>query len=187
MIENRLLNRKIGIAGCGGLGSNIARFLIMAGYNNFVIVDFDKIEESNLNRQFYNFSQIGKLKAPTLKDNLLAINPKATIEAVNIKLSLENSKATFSGCDIIVEALDDKKNKAIFIEAVGFEKPVVAGSGIGGTDCGCIGVKRISPKFTVVGDFTSDIDENEVYGFKVNSVACSMCEQIVESLRRCYG
>ena len=63
----------IGIAGCGGIGSNVAYHLVRAGVKNFKFGDFDKIEESNLNRQFFFKEQVGLYKSETLTKNLLLI------------------------------------------------------------------------------------------------------------------
>ena len=70
---------KVGIAGCGGIGSNVAYHLIRSGIVEFKFGDFDIVESSNLNRQFFFHSQIGKAKALCLKENLLQINPNAII------------------------------------------------------------------------------------------------------------
>jgi len=78
---NKIRSVKIGIAGEGGLGSNCAMNLVRCGFDNFIIMDFDKIDASNLNRQFYFAEQIGMLKTEALKQNLKRINPDVKIEA----------------------------------------------------------------------------------------------------------
>ena len=70
---------KIGIAGAGGLGSNCAFNLTRVGFKNFKIVDFDVIEYSNLNRQFFFYGQVGMKKIDALKVNLLLINPDISV------------------------------------------------------------------------------------------------------------
>ena len=71
---------KVGIAGAGGLGSNCAFNLVRSGFKKLAIVDFDRVEPSNLNRQFYFADQIGLAKVAALKDNLLRINPDLELE-----------------------------------------------------------------------------------------------------------
>ena len=66
---------KIGLAGLGGLGSNCAVHLVRTGFRRLVLVDFDLVEPSNLNRQFYFPDQIGQAKASALRDNLRASTP----------------------------------------------------------------------------------------------------------------
>ena len=105
-IKNKLKEKTVGIAGCGGLGSNCAVALARVGVGNLLIVDFDVIEESNLNRQYYFFDQIGKKKSAALKDNIKKINPEANVIAIDKKLDSESILEIFKDCDVIVEAFD---------------------------------------------------------------------------------
>ncbi len=77
---------KIGIAGVGGIGSNVAVHLVRAGCTSLKLVDFDRVEHSNLNRQFYFIDQIGGYKVDMLRENLLRIVPEATIETAKLRL-----------------------------------------------------------------------------------------------------
>jgi sulfur carrier protein ThiS adenylyltransferase len=70
-----LRRSSVGIAGAGGLGSNVAVALARAGIGRLVIADCDRIEPSNLNRQQYFVDQVGERKVEALRENLLAINP----------------------------------------------------------------------------------------------------------------
>ena len=83
---------KIGIAGVGGIGSNVAMHLVRSGINNLKFGDFDKIEISNLNRQFYFRSQVGKYKAECLKENLQAIDEDGNYEYTVIKFDRDNKE-----------------------------------------------------------------------------------------------
>ena len=85
-IRRKLRDSSIGIAGLGGLGSNAAISLARAGIGRLVLVDFDKVEESNLTRQYYFYNQIGKTKIEALKENIERINPVVKIEIYNHKL-----------------------------------------------------------------------------------------------------
>ena len=80
---------KIGIAGTGGIGSNVAMHLVRSGITNLKFGDFDRIEKSNLNRQFYFEEQIGKYKSETLKENLTKIS-QGNYEVEVIKFEKEN-------------------------------------------------------------------------------------------------
>ena len=82
----------IGIAGCGGIGSNVAYHLVRTGIDYLKFGDFDKIEESNLNRQFFFKKQIGLYKSKTLAENLSAINPDGNFEYKIIKFDRSNIK-----------------------------------------------------------------------------------------------
>ena len=66
----KIQNKTIGIAGCGGLGSNCAIALARIGIGKLIIVDFDSIDKSNLNRQYYFIDQIGKPKVDALEYNI---------------------------------------------------------------------------------------------------------------------
>ncbi len=182
---------KIGIAGCGGIGSNVGRFLAQAGFYNLCLVDFDKIEKSNLNRQFFKHSEIGQLKASQLAHNLSEIVPEAAsfIQSHNIKIDKGNVAELFGDCDVVVEALDNKETKAMLLEglAVRFPNlPIVAVSGIAGMDCEKITSKKIG-KLTIVGDFVSDTDGNELYGYKVSAVCARVTQKVILALMQISG
>ena len=85
-IKEKLRNSSVGIAGAGGLGSNAAAALARAGIGQLILVDFDKIEENNLDRQYYFLYQVGKIKVEALKDNINRINSAVKVEVLNQKL-----------------------------------------------------------------------------------------------------
>ena len=91
-IKLKLKDKTVGIAGCGGLGSNVAVALARVGIGKLIIADFDKIEESNLNRQYFFFDQIGHYKAPALKENIRKINPAVTVEEHIVTITPEEIK-----------------------------------------------------------------------------------------------
>lgn len=135
MYKEKIKNKCIGIAGCGGLGSNCAVALARVGIEKLIIADFDIIVESNLNRQYFFFDQIGKKKSITLKENIERINPKVKVEAHDIKLTPDSIIDLFKDCDIIVEAFDLADQKQMLIETVLSEfptKPIVVGVGLAG-------------------------------------------------------
>ena len=152
---------KIGIAGAGGLGSNCAMNLVRCGFNDFIIIDFDKIDESNLNRQFYFTEQIGMFKTEALKQNLKNINPDVKIETYCARLKKGEFKKYFITCDIIVEAFDSVESKKNLIDELGTTgKLVVAASGIAGygnTDN--IKIKKLGKKLFIAGDFVSEVSK----------------------------
>ncbi len=105
---------RIGIAGIGGIGSNVARQLAQAGISPIRIVDFDRVEAGNLNRQFYAMDQTGKPKVDCLKDNLTGIFPRMKIETVNKRIEPGQALKIFKGCSLVVEGLDDPAAKKIW-------------------------------------------------------------------------
>jgi sulfur carrier protein ThiS adenylyltransferase len=86
-ITAKLQGKHIFIAGAGGLGSNTAMLLAKAGADLFTIIDFDKIEPSNINRQFFFRDQVGMVKIEALKENLLRINPEIDLKVQNLRLT----------------------------------------------------------------------------------------------------
>ncbi len=172
-------NKKIGIAGAGGIGSNVAVDLVRCGFKNFFIVDFDLVEKSNLNRQFFFESQIGMPKVEALKNNLLNIYSDLNIDIFNGRVDRDNCNSLFMDCDIVIEGFDKKENKVIVIEQLlGTKELIVSSSGIGGDDINSIEVKEIYSDFFVVGDGYSDIDKYPTYSFKVKSVASLMAQVV---------
>jgi len=134
-IKRKLKKSSVGIAGLGGLGSNACISLARAGVGRFVLVDFDKVEESNLSRQYYFLDQIGKLKVDALKDNIKKINSDIIVETHNIKLIKGSMEKPFKDVDVVIEALDNAETKASFIEEILTKlpnKPIVAASGVAG-------------------------------------------------------
>ncbi|MFZ5646984.1 MAG: sulfur carrier protein ThiS adenylyltransferase ThiF [Bacillota bacterium] len=150
---------KVGIAGAGGLGSNCAQFLVRSGFKRFCIVDFDTVEEGNLNRQFFFSVQVGRKKVDALKENLLSINPDLEIEALHKKIEEENLKFLFNDCHAVVEALDSAVCKRMLVEHfMGTGKLLVAASGLAGWGkSDDIRIHRIRENFFLVGDLVSGV------------------------------
>ena len=152
---------RVGIAGAGGLGSNCAVHLVRSGFCRFSIADFDRVEPSNLNRQFYFSDQIGKKKTDMLKENLLRINPELEIRSLDIKLDEKNIGKVFEDCPVVVEALDQAGDKAMMSrEFMNSPKLIVSVSGIGGWgDSDRIKITKIKDNFFIVGDMISEVGE----------------------------
>lgn len=153
---------KVGIAGAGGLGSNCAMNLVRSGFVDFTIADFDIIDGSNLNRQFFFIDQIGSPKVSALRDNLLKINPALSVTASNERIDAGNIDFIFAECHCIIEAFDDPVSKTMLIEHFSHsEKLVVAASGIAGhgnTDR--IITRKINPTLYIVGDLISESSDS---------------------------
>lgn len=160
LIQEKLKTRRAGIAGAGGLGSNCAAALVRVGIGRLVICDFDRVEESNLNRQFYFRDQIGQPKVEALKTNLLRINPALILEIHHIRLNPENIPELFGGVDVLIEAFDQADQKAMIIEsalATWPERPLIIGSGVAGFgNCNSIRM-RSSGNLYICGDESAEI------------------------------
>jgi len=130
-----LRNSVVGIAGAGGLGSNVAFSLARAGIGTLIIADFDKIEPSNLNRHQYFIEQIGRSKVEALLENLRKINPFSKYEIHNLEINDDNISEIFDDAEILVEAFDMAGMKKMLIESwiSQFPKrPIIAASGLAG-------------------------------------------------------
>ncbi len=152
----------VGVAGCGGLGSNAAMLLTRAGVGRLVLVDFDRVEASNLNRQFFFQSDIGKPKASALAAHLKAIHPAVNLVVHEVKLTRDTVASFFAPCDLLVEAFDRADAKEWLIEAwcaAYPDRPIVCASGLAGYGKSeAIQVRR-SGNIVMVGDGVSDMGE----------------------------
>lgn len=134
-IKSILKNHTVGIAGAGGLGSNVAMALTRVGIGKLIVIDFDIVAESNLSRQFYFKHQIGFKKVDALRANLLSINPDLMLVTHDINLNENNLLEYFADVDVMVEAFDKAEMKQIIIEKFQTEKPnisLVVGNGMAG-------------------------------------------------------
>lgn len=161
-ITNKLQTARIGIAGLGGLGSHIAVFLARAGITHFHLVDFDRVDSSNLERQHYFLQHIGKLKTEALAEQLLQINPALNLQLDNLRLDEKNAGAVFAGDEIICEAVDAPETKAMLVNtllAAYADKTLIACSGLAGAGrSNAIKTRRISKNFYLCGDGESGIE-----------------------------
>ncbi len=162
-IENHLRQFRIGIAGAGGIGSNCAMALARTGIGELVIADNDFVEVSNLSRQYYFIDQTGMSKCIALKNNLERANNKVRVTTCNIRLDRENIPDIFSGCSVIVEALDSPEMKEMLIEAVQTRMPgipVVVCSGMSGWGNNeLIKCRKIDDTLFICGDELTEADE----------------------------
>ncbi|HUU99969.1 MAG TPA: sulfur carrier protein ThiS adenylyltransferase ThiF [Bacteroidales bacterium] len=163
-IEKHLKKFRVGIAGAGGLGSNCAIALARAGVGTLVISDFDAVEKSNLNRQYYFSDQVGMKKTIALKENIIRIRPDISIIIHTIRLDPSNICEVFKGCNVIVEAFDSSEMKSMIIETVQSEMPsipLVVGSGMAGWGNNeLIRFRKIDDTLFVCGDETSDASDD---------------------------
>lgn len=186
-ISAHLSKFTVGIAGAGGLGSNCAVALARSGIGRLLLCDFDMVEASNLNRQYYFINQVGLAKTSALSENIKRLNPEVEILAHNIKLDRDNIPAIFSGCDVIVEALDSAVMKELFIETVQTKLkgiPLIAGSGMAGWgETGKLKCRKVDDTLYVCGDESSGASEEKpLLGPRVAIVANMQANIVVEIL-----
>jgi sulfur carrier protein ThiS adenylyltransferase len=134
-VHERMKSGRVAIAGLGGLGSSVAIMLARLGVGKLLLVDYDVVEPSNLNRQSYDISHLGMKKTEAMKQQLTRINPFIEVREADVKVRSERVPELFCDYDILCEAFDDPKEKAMLINAVLERLPnmrIVASSGMAG-------------------------------------------------------
>ena len=114
-MKEKFSNARVAVAGLGGLGSNIAVMLARSGIGHLLLVDFDTVDVTNLNRQMYMIPHLGRPKAEALPDILCQINPYLEYESVCVKVTPENVKQLFEMYPIVCEAFDKPDQKAMLV------------------------------------------------------------------------
>ncbi len=185
-IQKVLANKKVGIIGAGGIGSNVAVSLARSGIGKLIIADFDNVEITNLNRQYYFINQIGKSKTKALLENLNNINPFVEYEVFNTKINGENINL-FKDCHILVEAVDKAETKAEILSAwqtLYPNKTIILTSGIAGIGNNSeITCDKIDDFTYICGDKKSKITlESPPYAPKVAIVANMIANLVLELL-----
>ena len=179
-----LESARVGIAGAGGLGSNCAMHLVRAGVTHLTVVDFDVVNESNLNRQFFFRDQLGQKKVVALKDNLLRIEPDADIRIADVRLDAESTKELFSDCAIVVEAFDTVAAKAMILAALASSgKKLVTASGLAGWGrSNAIRLRRMGADIVAVGDGETSVGKGVAPVSPRVGIAAAMQANAVVSL-----
>lgn len=150
------------IAGLGGLGSQIAVMLARAGVGKLFLVDFDRVKLTNLNRQAYDISHLGRLKTEALTEMLEKINPYLEVTAAAEKVTAENAERLFREFPILCEAFDGPGQKAMLVNAVLAQCPgtiVISGNGMAGySSANAIVTRRKMKRLYLCGDGETDLD-----------------------------
>jgi sulfur carrier protein ThiS adenylyltransferase len=175
---------RIGIAGAGGLGSNCALSLVRSGFRRLTIVDFDVIDPSNLDRQFYFQDQVGMRKVDALRSNLVRIVPSLELRMVEKKIGEGDAAGLFGDCDIVAECLDGADAKRMLVQdLMMLGKFTVAVSGLGGMGSSDdIKVHRIKDMLVMIGDLESDICTKPAVAPRVSIAAAKQADVILEHI-----
>ena len=159
--RERLRAARVGVAGAGGLGSNIAVMLARSGVGHLVIADFDVVDESNLNRQHYFRRHLGRPKVEALAEQLRAIDPAVSVETHRTRVTEANARELFAACPIVCEAFDNPEAKALLVEQLLTDPAgpvVIAGNGMAGTGPAAeIATRRVGRRLYLCGDGVSDV------------------------------
>lgn len=162
-IKQKLQKARVAIAGLGGLGSNIAVMLARSGVGHLLLVDFDTVDTTNLNRQAYRIPHLGLPKTQALSQILREINPYIDLETRCLRITSENAAAVFGSYPIVCEAFDSAANKAMLVNTLLERCPdtiLVSGNGMAGYgDCNAIATRRTMRRLYVCGDAETDIGD----------------------------
>lgn len=181
-------NSKVSILGCGGLGSNVAMILARAGIGEIYLYDFDKVEYSNLNRQNYKISDIGKEKVLATKKIIEETIPYTNVHARNMYLDEKNMDEIVENKDYFIEAFDNKESKVMAFDYFSKKenKFLFTASGMAGLgDISDIKVKKIN-NITMVGDFKSDAQKDGLYLAYVSIMASLEALECLKKIRKDY-
>jgi len=158
-IHLRMKEASVGIAGLGGLGSAVAIALARMGMGELILVDYDVVEPSNLNRQFYFFDQIGVAKTEALSKIIGNINPFVNLITYQVELDRSNIPEIFGNVDVVVECFDRAEDKAMILDVVGEYLPgtyFVGASGLAGYgDSNSIQTWKVGDRIFIIGDLKS--------------------------------
>lgn len=161
--QKKISRASVAICGLGGLGSNVAIHLARCGVGRLHLLDFDRVDLPNINRQQYRLDQIGTPKTEALRDELRDFAPYINIVTDQVKLTPENIPELLKDDEYIVEAFDKADQKAMLCNVVLEELPeavLIAGSGMAGYGkSNEIQTRRVSSRFYICGDGETGLEQ----------------------------
>ena len=174
--QDKLDAARVAICGCGGLGSTIAVALTRIGVGHLHLIDFDRVDMTNLNRQQYFLKDLGQYKTEALRSNLRQINPFIDITVDTVKVTDENVPTLFAHEDIICD-------KTMLVNAVLENLPskkLVSASGMAGfRSSNLVSTRRVSKNFYFCGDGeTAPVPGAGLMAPRVGVVACHEANMI---------
>lgn len=187
-VYEKLKSAHIAVAGLGGLGSNIAISLARAGVGHLLLVDFDRVDLSNLNRQQYEIADIGRYKTEALYDRLMRINPYLDIKIKTEYITEANASEIFHDSPIVCEAFDNAEAKAMLINTLLTESSsvIISGSGMAGyLSSNTITTRKAFDRLYVCGDGVTDM--NDANGLMAPRVAICANHQANMAIRLVLG
>ena len=160
-LQEKFSSATVAVCGLGGLGSNIAIALARAGVGKLILIDFDRVDITNLHRQQYKADQIGRYKTDSLAQNLLEIAPYTEIKTITERITEANVCSLLKDADVVCEAFDNAEAKAMLVNVVLEQFPhtyLVAASGMAGMGTSnTIRTRKIMKRFYLCGDEKSDV------------------------------
>ena len=182
-LQQKFSSACVTVCGLGGLGSNVVISLARAGVGTFHLIDFDKVDISNLHRQQYTVSQLGMCKTEALKQTLTEISPYCNVITHTVKLT-EEKLSLIADCDIVCECFDNAECKAMLVNGIAEHYPdkyVVCASGMSGLHTSnSIQTKRLGKRLYICGDGASDVaDDGTLFAPRVMLCAAHQANTVL--------
>ncbi len=182
-LQQKISSACIAVCGLGGLGSNVAISLARAGVGKLILIDFDKVDISNLHRQQYKVSQLGMFKTEAMKQTLSEIALYCDVKTNTVKLT-EEKLSLLADCDIVCECFDNVECKATLVNGVAERYPdkcIVAASGMSGLHTGnTITTKKLGKGLYLCGDGMSDVaDDGTLFAPRVMLCAAHQANTVL--------
>lgn len=182
-LQRKFSSACVAVCGLGGLGSNVAVSLARSGVGTLLLIDFDKVDMSNLHRQQYAVSQLGMCKTDAMKQTLAEIAPYCNVITHTVKLK-EDNLSLIADCDVVCECFDNTEYKAMLVNEVSEyypEKYIVAASGMSGLHTGnTIQTKKFGKRLYICGDGTSDVaDDGTLFAPRVMLCAAHQANTVL--------
>lgn len=182
-LQRKFSSSCVAVCGLGGLGSNVAVSLARSGVGTLLLIDFDKVDMSNLHRQQYAVSQLGMCKTDAMKQTLAEIAPYCNVVTHTVKLK-EDNLSLIADCDVVCECFDNTEYKALLVNGVSEyypEKYIVAASGMSGLHTGnTIQTKKFGKRLYICGDGTSDVaDDGTLFAPRVMLCAAHQANTVL--------
>jgi molybdopterin/thiamine biosynthesis adenylyltransferase len=188
--QQRLLDARVLIMGMGGLGSPVALYLAACGVGDIVIVDDDRVDLSNLQRQvIHSSSDIGELKVDSAAETMQALNPEIKVSVISERLNGERLNAEVQHADVVVDATDNLASRLeINRQCVAARTPLVSAAAIRWE--GQLSVfdsrQQDSPCYQCfygsMGEVGQNCSENGVMGPVVGMLGCMQANEVVKLL-----
>lgn len=174
---------RVGLAGAGGLGSNCAVLLARSGVEDFLMIDGDCVDVSNLNRQHYFPRHVTMPKVEALAQVLRELNPQVRVDKRVLWLDRDNISSLLYEAPIWVEALDDPHMKRDFVElAMQAGVFTVSASGLAGWGGVPMTSRRVGENLVLVGDFVSSVERQPPLAPRVMQAAAMQADAVLEHI-----
>lgn len=185
----RLNASTVAVIGCGGLGSNAAAMLLRSGVLSLILIDFDRVEESNLNRQLYFRDQLGRYKTEALAETLVRIDPRVRLKLVTGRVTESDLVEHVRTADVVIEAVDTAETKAMIVNVCQRrlpDIPLITASGLAGHgSANSVVTELMTETLYVVGDLTSDVRQG--HPLLASRVMVASAHEAHMAIRRLLG